>query len=157
LLLGYNFRTSEDSDYSLVSNKNLSQKIYSSGWCSGPGNLGQNGLKPTPLMTSPTKKRNPKLSNFFNANYKTCRIFWGFEKLSSTIGWRIVKFQSVAKIAAQCVISKYEYFVHRKRKKFISSWEIRFWQKELSHLSVTYSDMCAKMWRCLRRNEWIFV
>jgi len=30
-----------------------------------PGNMSQNGLKPTPLMTSPTKNGNPKLSNFF--------------------------------------------------------------------------------------------
>jgi len=32
-------------DYSLVSNKNLRQKIPSGGWRPGPGNLNQNGLK----------------------------------------------------------------------------------------------------------------
>jgi len=34
----------QDSDYSLLSNKNLSQKIPSSDWHPGPGNLGLNGL-----------------------------------------------------------------------------------------------------------------
>jgi len=29
----------KDSDYSLVSNENLSQKLSSSSWGSGPGNL----------------------------------------------------------------------------------------------------------------------
>jgi len=37
----------------------MSQKIPSIGWDPGPGNLSQNGLKPTPLMTSPTKKTKP--------------------------------------------------------------------------------------------------
>jgi len=31
----------------------------------GPGNLSQNGQKPTPLMMSPTKKENPKPKIFF--------------------------------------------------------------------------------------------
>jgi len=34
----------------------LSRKNQSSGWCTGPGNLSQNGLKPISLRTSPTKK-----------------------------------------------------------------------------------------------------
>jgi len=34
----------EHSHYSLVSNKNLSQKIPSSGWYPGPGDVGQNDL-----------------------------------------------------------------------------------------------------------------
>jgi len=42
-------------DYGLVSDKNLSKKIPSSGWHPWPGNLNQNGLKPTPLTMSPTK------------------------------------------------------------------------------------------------------
>jgi len=45
----------EDSDYSLVSIKILSQKILSSGWRLGPGNLSQNGQKPTLCMMSLTK------------------------------------------------------------------------------------------------------
>jgi len=38
----------------------LSQKTTFSGWDPGPGNLRQNGQKPTPLMMSPTKKPKPK-------------------------------------------------------------------------------------------------
>jgi len=37
----------------------------SSGCGPGPGNVSQDVLKPIPLMTSPTKKQNPKLSNLF--------------------------------------------------------------------------------------------
>jgi len=56
---------SKDSDYSAVSNKNLSQRILSSSWRLGPGNRGQNGLKPTPLMTSPIKNLKSKMFQFF--------------------------------------------------------------------------------------------
>jgi len=42
----------------------LSQKIKSSGWCSAPGNLSRNGLKPTPLM-SPTLETKFKTFQFF--------------------------------------------------------------------------------------------
>jgi len=48
-----------------------------------PSNLSQYGLKPIPLMTSPTKKQNLKLPNFFNADKKTRYIFWGFQQLNS--------------------------------------------------------------------------
>jgi len=70
-LFCHNFRTrnvrklikgSKDSGFSQVSNTILSQMIPSSDWHPAPGNLGQNGLKPTPLMTSPTK--NPKSKTF---------------------------------------------------------------------------------------------
>jgi len=56
----------KNSDSGPVSNINSSQKIPSSGWGPGPGNLSPNGQKPTPLMTLPTKK--PKLKKFFTAN-----------------------------------------------------------------------------------------
>jgi len=71
MFLGRNFGTrnvrkpikgSKDLDYSLVSNKNLSQKVATGSWCPGPVNLSQNGLKPTPLMPLPTKKK--KIQNF---------------------------------------------------------------------------------------------
>jgi len=38
-------------NFSLISNKNLSQYILSRGWRPEHSNLGQNGLKPTPRMT----------------------------------------------------------------------------------------------------------
>jgi len=59
-------KSSKDSDCSLVSNKNLSQKIPPSGWRPGPGNLSQNGLKPIQLMTSPTKQTMSKTFQFFS-------------------------------------------------------------------------------------------
>jgi len=31
--------------------------------------------------------KNPKPKHFFTADSKTCRVFWGFEQLSSTISW----------------------------------------------------------------------
>jgi len=55
--------TNAQKTYSLISNKNLSQKIPSSGWHSRLGNLGQKGLKPTTCDVA-HKKRNPKFSNF---------------------------------------------------------------------------------------------
>jgi len=55
----------KDLDYSLACNKNLGQKTSSSSWCPGPGHPGQNGLKPTPLTTSPTKNTKSKTSHFF--------------------------------------------------------------------------------------------
>jgi len=60
LFLGHNFWTRnarklikglKDSDYSLVSNKNLNKKIPPSNCRSGPRDLSQNGLKPTPYVT----------------------------------------------------------------------------------------------------------
>jgi len=62
---------SKDSDYSLVSKQNLSQKTGLLGWSPGPGNLGQKMCKPMPIVTSPTKTQHPKLSNLKNLNYKT--------------------------------------------------------------------------------------
>jgi len=41
-------------------------------------------------MTSPTKNSNPKLPKFLNQNYKTFRIFRGFEQLTSSIAWQAV-------------------------------------------------------------------
>jgi len=45
----------------------LSQKIPRNGWNPRLGNmLSQNGLKPTPHMTSPTKKTKSKTFQFFS-------------------------------------------------------------------------------------------
>jgi len=46
---------SNDLNYSLVSNKTLSQKIGSFVWLTGPGGLGKIH-EPTPIMSSPTRK-----------------------------------------------------------------------------------------------------
>jgi len=51
-------KCSKNSELIVVSNKNLSEILPSSGWGPGPGNLSQNGEKPTLLMMSPMK--NPK-------------------------------------------------------------------------------------------------
>ena len=55
--------------------------------------------KSTPLMTPPTKKANPKPSNFFQC-MKTC-VFSGFEQLSISIAQRIMELQSGMKTSAQ--------------------------------------------------------
>jgi len=59
---------SRNSDFSLVSTKNLFEIFLSSGWGPGPDYLGPNWLKPTSFMRSPTKKRDPKLKFVFIAN-----------------------------------------------------------------------------------------
>jgi len=75
LFFGHNVETrklkklikgSKDLDYYLVSNINLSQKIPYSSWCPRPGNLSQNGIKPTPLMASPMKNKIQSFPIFFS-------------------------------------------------------------------------------------------
>ena len=56
-----------DTDFNFVSTKNLS-KYFPLVVGPGPGNLSQNGQKPTLLMTSPTKNLKPKTKIFFIAN-----------------------------------------------------------------------------------------
>jgi len=81
---GEPIKSSIDSDYSLVSNKNLGQKIPFNGWGPGPGDLSWNGLKPTPFMTSVTKNLKPKIrKKIFHCRLED--IFWSFEQLSSSI------------------------------------------------------------------------
>jgi len=73
------------SNSSLVSNKKLNQKIPSSSWGPGPGNLSQNSLKPSqhPLMTSPTK--NPKFKTFQFFSLQSRRLATSFERLNSSL------------------------------------------------------------------------
>jgi len=54
--------------------------------------------KPTPIVTSPTKSSNPKLSYFINRNYNACRIFIEFEQLSSSLVWRVMAEQILSKL-----------------------------------------------------------
>jgi len=37
------------------------------------------GQKPTLVMTSQKKNETPNQKNFFMADLKSCRVFWGFE------------------------------------------------------------------------------
>jgi len=60
----------------------LSRKIPSSGWCRGPGNLSQNGLKPTPLTTSLTKDLKSKMFDFL---LQATRLAISFELLNSSL------------------------------------------------------------------------
>jgi len=89
----------KDSESSLVCNTNLSKILPSSDFGPGPGSLSQNGQKSTWLTTSLTKKLKPP-KFFFTIDSKTCRVFWGFEQLSSTINWPDMELQSDVKIAA---------------------------------------------------------
>ena len=59
-------------------------------------------------MMSLTKKRNPKPKTFFFiADLKTCRVFWGFEKLSTAVGWGVMQLVSQPKYPWFSLISKY--------------------------------------------------
>jgi len=67
---GKPIKSSEDSDYSLVSNKNLSQKIISCGWGPGPDDLGQKCLNLPHIWKKKTKKQIPKFFKFFKIQTK---------------------------------------------------------------------------------------
>ena len=56
---------SKDLDCSIISNKNFSQKIPSSSWSPGTGNLGQNCQKPIPRSMSPMKNLKSQTFQFF--------------------------------------------------------------------------------------------
>jgi len=73
------FKGSKDLDFNLVTTENLSEIFSSCSWGPGPGNLSQNGLKPTPLMVSPTKKPETQTKIF---SLQTRRLT---ESLSSAI------------------------------------------------------------------------
>ena len=75
----------------------LNQKLGN--WFDAQGLITSNKMRePTPIMTSPTKRQNPNISNFWkNMNYKNFRIFRGFEQLSYSIGWQVIFVQSLAK------------------------------------------------------------
>jgi len=58
----------------------------------GPGNLSQNGLKPTPLITSLTKNPNARTKNFFSLQtQRLAKSFEEFEHLSSTFAWQVMQ------------------------------------------------------------------
>jgi len=68
-----------------------------------------------PLITSPTKNLKPKTKNYFLL--QTRRLAKSFKGLNSSLAqstselWML---QSGAKIVAQCMVSKYEYLIHRQ-------------------------------------------
>jgi len=101
LFLGHNFLTrnvrksikiSSDSDSRLVSNENLNELLPSSSWALGQvtrAKMSEN----LPNLWRHSQKMKPKTQNYFCiADSKTCRVFWGFEQLSSTIEWRVMGF-----------------------------------------------------------------
>ena len=64
-----------DSDCSLVSNKNFSEILPPNSWRPGPGKVGQGGLKVLHLRRHLQKIRNPQPKNFYSsADLKTCRV-----------------------------------------------------------------------------------
>jgi len=67
---------SENLDFSLFSNNNLSVILPSSGLGLGPVEVGQKGLKVFHLQRHSQKTRNQN----YIANSKTCRVFWRFEQ-----------------------------------------------------------------------------
>jgi len=77
----------------------------------GPGLVpaAKNGQKPTLVMTSLTKKNKTK-HFFFIVDSKTCWVFWGFEQLSSAIGWEAMRLLSQPKYPGFSPISKYNIF-----------------------------------------------
>jgi len=100
LFLGHNFRTCNPSksskvskclDFSLVSKKNLSKILQSSGLGPVPDEVGQKDLKLLHLWHHSHKSEIQNQKFFFIANLKTRRVFWGFEQLSSTITWWVMQ------------------------------------------------------------------
>jgi len=74
-------KVSKDSDCSLVSDKNFSEILPSKGLTTGPGEVGQGGPKLLHLWRHSKKIRTRNKS----ADWKTWRIFWAFEQLSTTL------------------------------------------------------------------------
>jgi len=80
-------KVSKDSDFSLVSNKNFSEILPSTGLGPGPGEVGQGGLKVLHLWRHSQKIRAPQPQKFFfNGSYKTCRVFWASGQISCAYG-----------------------------------------------------------------------
>jgi len=75
------------------------------------GNLSQNDLKPA-LLTSPMKKN--EIQNFpIFLSMRSRRVAAPFEGLNSSLAQSPCELQSCRKIAAHCVISQYEYLIHK--------------------------------------------
>ena len=108
-------KVSKDSDCSLDSNRNLSEKLPSNGLGPGPGEVGQDGLKVLHLWCHSQKICNPqpKKNFFFVTNYKTSLVFWAFEQLSTTFGARVTLVQS--HVRCGCFGSKCPKHTRRKR------------------------------------------
>jgi len=67
----------------------------------GSGKDSQNNAEAPLLVTLPPEKLKPETKIFFfDFGYKTCWICRGFEQLSSSIGWRVIRFQSSARNVA---------------------------------------------------------
>jgi len=78
------FKVSKDSDCSLVSNKNFSEILPSNCVGIGPGEVGRWPKNPS-LVTSSQETRTPQAKKFFlSAIYKTCWVFWAFDRVCST-------------------------------------------------------------------------
>jgi len=116
--MSHNFRSryarksikgSIDADFDRVFNKTLSPKNGPLGQRPGPGKDGQNNSKTSLLWRSPRKSSNPKRKKFFiTFDYKTCWIRKGFEQLSSSIAWRVIRLQSSARKVAHAGLKGYQ-------------------------------------------------
>jgi len=99
--LGYNLRTRNakrliDLDTSLVSIENLSEILLSSGWAQVRYQLPEMA-KILPYLWCHSQK-NPKPKKIFHCWLEDlCRVFWGFEQLSGTIGWGAMRLVSQLK------------------------------------------------------------
>jgi len=94
---------SKDSYSSQDSNKILSPKNVPLRRRPGPGKDGQNNAKIPLLVTFPPEKLIPKTKTiFFYLQFKTCRIRWGFEQLSSSIAWQVMALQIFFKLQRKC-------------------------------------------------------
>ena len=89
-------KDSKDSDFGLVSNKNLSEILLSNGWALGQVAWAKVVKNLSYLWCHSQKTWNQNF--FFIADLKTCRIFWGFEQLFSTINWQVMELQSGVKL-----------------------------------------------------------
>jgi len=64
----------------------------------------------TYLSYDVTHKKNKTKHFFFIVDSKTCWVFWGFEQLSSAIGWEAMRLLSQPKYPGFSPISKYNIF-----------------------------------------------
>ena len=81
-------KDSKDADCSLVSVKKNNQRITPRRLKRWVRQLQPKRLKPTPVYV--TQKTQVQTFPFLNLKYKSNRISWGFDELSSSSAWRVM-------------------------------------------------------------------
>jgi len=80
------------------------------------------------------KKQNPLPKIFFIAGWKTCRVFWGFEQLSSAMGWGAMRLVSQPKYPWLFPDFQVQY-IHRPAVNYFAVLGHKIWTRNSSNSS----------------------